>query len=464
MVGGGITGLAAAWNLTNAPGAARVVLLEGSGQVGGKLALGDVDGVGVDLGAESLLARRPEAVRLAQQVGLGDDLVHPRAVGAGLWSRGMLRPLPAGTLMGVPSSAAGLGGLLTDAEVAPVSAEPDGRWPALRDDVDVSSFLRERVGAGVVDRLVEPLLGGVYAGRADELSLQATVPALWAAAVEGGSVVVAAAAAARAGLATHAPAFVGIRGGVGRLPLAVADRLRERGVELLTDALVRSLRRTPDGWRLVFGPTTSEQAIDVQAVVLASPAAPTSRLLRDELPYAATLLAGVEYAGMAIVTLVLPRASAGALPGSGLLVPPVEGRFVKAATHSSAKWAWLDESDPEQVVARTSVGRYGEQGDLQLDDHDLAARAVADLADLLAAPLPVRAVRVTRWGGGLPQYQVGHVRRVNAARAALQGAPGLVLAGAAYDGVGVPACIASATKAAQEIQTHLEVLGHGGAG
>ena len=165
---------------------------------------------------------------------------------------------------------------------------------------------------------------------------------------------------------------------------------------------------------------------------------------------------------MAIVTLVLPRTSAGALPGSGLLVPPVEGRFVKAATHSSAKWAWLDECDPDQVVARTSVGRYGEQADLHLDDGDLADRAVADLADLVGASLPVRAVRVTRWGGGLQQYQVGHMRRVNAVRAALQGAPGLVLAGAAYDGVGVPACIASATKAAQEVQTHLELLAHRG--
>ena len=457
VVGAGIAGLAAAWQLASGPGAPRVVVLEATGRVGGKLAVGEIGGITVDLGAESMLARRPEAVELAAAIGLADDVVSPRAIGARVWSRGAMHLLPSGTLMGVPSSVAGLDGLLAAAEVAAVRAEPQGRWLPITADVDVASFVRARVGAGVAERLVEPLLGGVYAGRAERLSLQATVPALWAAATEGRSVVEAAAAAS-AGASNRGPVFAGVRGGVGRLPLALVEALRGRGVEVVTGCPVRALQRVPNGWRLIVGPTTNEQALDVQAVVLATPAGPTSRLLRAEVHSAATVLASIEYASVAIVTMALPRATSAALEGSGFLVPPVEGRFVKAATYSSAKWPWLDDADPERVVVRTSVGRHGDTADLQRDDDDLVARAVGDLADLVGAALPVQASLVTRWGGGLPQYEVGHVQRVAAVRQALAGAPGVVVAGAAYDGVGIPACVASGTRAGLEVATHLEAL------
>lgn len=453
VVGGGIAGLAAAWQLSQVPGGPRVVVLESSALVGGKLRVGDLDGVSVDLGAEAVLARRPEAVDLARAVGIGAHLVSPRPGGARVWSHGALRPLPTGTLMGVPSRPDGLLGLVGQQDVDAVTAEPSVTWPPLAGDVDVASFIAGRVGRGIVERLVEPLLGGVYAGRADRLSLRGTVPGLWAAAAEGRSVVTAAAAAS-AGAATRTPVFAGLRGGVGRLPGAVAAALAARGVDVLTGSTVRDLQRTPAGWRLVVGPTTDEQVIDAEAVVLATPAGPTSRLLVGQSPNAATHLAGIEYASVAIVSLLVPRAHAALLPGSGFLVPPVEGRFVKAATFSSSKWAWLDESDADRVVLRTSVGRHGDITDLQRDDDELVQLAVTDLAGLLGAPLRVLSSSVTRWGGGLPQYAVGHLDRVAAARAAL--APGLALAGAAYDGVGIAACIASGTRAALAVATHLE--------
>ena len=458
VVGAGIAGLAAAWALSEGPRPVRVVVLESAAQVGGKLSVGDVGGLDVDLGAESMLARRPEALTLAAAVGLGGDLVTPRPAGAFVWSRGALRPLPTGTLMGVPSGADGLDGLLTPDETAQVVAEPDAVHPAFVEDVDVASFVAGRVGRGVVDRLLDPLLGGVYAGRSDELSLQAAVPALWTAAVQGRSVVRTAQAAAAVGAATRAPVFAGVRGGVGRLPLAVATALRRRGVEVLTGSTVRDLRRTPAGWRLRIGPTTHEQVLDAEAVVLATPAAPTSRLLAATAPGAAARLAGVEYASVAIVTVLVPRSAAGPLVGSGLLVPAVEGRFVKAATFSSSKWAWLDGADPDRVALRTSVGRHRDEADLQRDDRDLVARAVADLEGLVGAALPVLASRVTRWGGALPQYAVGHLSLVASVRTALADAPGLAVAGAAYDGVGIPACIASGTAAALLVGTHLEHL------
>lgn len=458
VVGGGIAGLSAAWHLAeHAPGA-RVVVLEATARVGGKLEVAELEGFAVDVGAESMLARRPEALDLARAVGLGDDLVTPRPSGARVWSGGGLRPLPSGTLMGVPSGPEGLRALLSEADIAAVVAEPSITWPPLTDDVDVATFLTRRVGAGVVERLVEPLLGGVYAGRAGELSLQATVPPMWAAAAEGRSVVATARAATLAGAATQAPVFAGVRGGVGRLPLRLAEALRRRGVEVATGRAVRGVRRTPDGWRLIVGPTTDEQHIDAQGVVLATPASPTSRLLSGQVPAAATVLAGIDYASVAIVTLLVPRSAAVALTGSGFLVPPVEGRFVKAATFSSNKWGWVDEAGGERVAVRTSVGRHRDEADLQRDDDDIVARAVADLSAMVGAAAPVRAARVTRWGGALPQYAVGHVQRVAAVRAALAGAPGLAVAGAAYDGVGIPACIASGTSAALLVGAHLQRL------
>jgi oxygen-dependent protoporphyrinogen oxidase len=425
--------------------------------VGGKLALAELGGLTVDLGAESLLARRPEAVELAREVGLGDDLTTPRPVGARLLAGGVLRPLPAGTLMGVPSSGRSVEGLLTPAEAAVVDDEPSRPHRPVEADVDVAAFVADRVGRPVVDRVVEPLLGGVYAGSADRLSLRATVPALWDAATAGRSVVETAARAARAGAATQAPVFAGIRGGVGRLPLALADALTAAGAQVRTGATVRRLQRRSDGWRLVVGPTTAEEAVDVDAVVLATPAAATSRLLAPLAPPAATALAGIEYASVGIVTLVLPRSGLpAALTGSGFLVPPVEGRYVKAATFSSAKWGWLDDAGPDRVVVRASVGRYGEQRDLQADDAEVVARAVADLGSALGQPLPVPlASSLTRWGGGLPQYAVGHVDVVDLVRREVGRLPGLAVAGAAYDGVGVPACVASGTRAAAEVLTHL---------
>ncbi|HKG50519.1 MAG TPA: protoporphyrinogen oxidase, partial [Actinomycetales bacterium] len=457
VVGAGVAGLSAAWRLVRDAPSTRVVVLESAGRVGGKLALEELGGLVVDVGAESLLARRPEAVDLVRDVGLGHDLTTPRPVGARLLSHGQLRALPAGTLMGVPSSARSLDGLLTPREAALVDEEPAQPHEPVVADVDVASFVSRRLGQAVVDRIVEPLLGGVYAGHAGGLSLRATVPPLWEAAVAGRSVVETAARAAQVGAATQAPVFAGVRGGVGRLPLAVADALTAHGVEVRTRATVRRLGRRPGGWRVVVGPTTEEQPIDVDAVVLAIPAAPTSRLLADVAPGAAAALARIEYASIGIVTLVLPRAGLPpAVTGSGFLVPPVEGRYVKAATFSSAKWAWLDEAAPHLVVMRASVGRHREERDLQADDVEIVARAVADLGDALGAPLPAPvASSLTRWGGGLPQYAVGHVDVVDLVRREVARLPGLAVAGAVYEGVGVPACVASGARAATAVLTHL---------
>ncbi len=456
IVGAGISGLAAAWELarTLLPcNGVEVVVLEGAASVGGKIRTGEVGGHQVDLGAESMLARRAEGVGLVTEAGLAAGLVRPTAAAPSIWSRGRRWPLPAGTLMGVPPAPEAALGVLTAAEVARVRAE--SRHPPVEEDLSVGDFVAQRVGDAVVDRLVEPLLAGVYAGHAHQLSLRATVPPLWLAATTGESVVAAAAAVgAQAARTGETPVFAGYRGGMGRLVTDLVGHLGRHGVVIRTGCTVRELEATPRGWRLTLGPTTAREHLDADAVVLTTPGAPTSRLLRRVAPRASAELAGIEYASMAIVTLAVARAEV-TLEGSGFLVPPTEPVSIKAATFSANKWEWVGALDPALVHLRASLGRAGETAVLQRDDAELVDLAVADLRRVVGAlPRPVDS-HVQRWGGGLPQYAVGHVERVERIRADVAGLPGLELAGAAYEGVGIPACIGSGRRAARAAATHV---------
>ena len=364
-----------------------------------------------------------------------------------------MHPLPRWTVMGVPSDLRTLAtsGLLTGRELARVPVDSWLPRTRMADDVSVGRFVTARLGRAVVDRLVEPLLGGVYAGRADELSMEATVPQLAPYARRERSLL-AAARASRSAAESAGPdgaVFGAPRGGVGRLPAAVA---RLSGAQIRTGATVRELARTPTGWRLVVGPTRSPEEVLADAVVLAVPAAPTARLLRPHAPSAASDLSQLRYASMAVVALVFPVTAFRQVPtGSGFLVPPVDGHAVKAVTFSSTKWGWYADAAPGLVVVRASVGRMGEESVLQRDDADLIDLVLGDLTDALGVTDPPLDARVTRWGGGLPQYAVGHRSRVARVRAAVAELPGLAVAGAAYDGVGVPACIASGEQAAAEV-------------
>jgi len=455
VVGGGISGLAAAEFLRRGSGRGggprvRVTVLEGSAQVGGKLRVSDVAGAPVDEGAESLLLRRPEGTDLATAAGLGADLVTAATTAASIWSRGELRRMPQQTVMGVPTDLRSLAatGLLSPAELARIPLDEWLPRTAVGDDVPVGRFVATRMGRAVVDRLVEPLLGSVYAGHADLLSLDATIPQLAAAARRERSLL-AAARAARDAAPPAGPVFGALRGGLGRLPSAVAVRSR---ATVRLGATVRELRRLPEGWALTVGSTRAPEVVPADAVVLAVPAAPAARLLRSEVPAAATDLAAIAYASMAIVTLVFPASDLARWPeGSGFLVPPVEGRAVKAVTFSSSKWSWYDEAAPGLRVVRLSLGRLGEEAVLQRDDDELVDLAVADLADAVGPLQRQLDARVTRWGGALPQYAVGHRARVDRIRAAVGIQPGLAVCGAAYDGIGIPACVASAARAVSEV-------------
>jgi len=451
VVGGGIAGLAAAAFLSGESGGrARATLLEASARVGGKLMAGEVGGVRVDLGAESMLARRPEAVELARLVGLGEELEPPSTAKAAIWTRGALRPIPTGQVMGVPGDLRALAdsGVLT-AEGLDRARHEQPTAP-VADDISIRDYVGARLGQEVVDRLVEPLLGGVYAGQTDELSLRSAVPQLLAIARSGGPLVDG--VHELAGRATAAgPVFQGLRGGLGTLPEAAEAYLRKAGADLRTDSPVDELRRTPDGWRVV----TRGETLHADAVVLAVPAPQAARLLAADAPGAAAELDAVEYAGMALVTMAFRRADLADSPltGSGFLVPPVDGRAIKASTFSSNKWGWLHRAAPDAFLLRTSLGRHREEEALGLPDEELVARSLSDLGTAVGLRATPYATAVTRWLGGLPQYPVGHADRIQRVRTHVAGVGRLAVCGAAYDGVGIPAVIASARRAVNELST-----------
>ena len=441
VVGAGIAGLAAAHALRGLD----VVVIEGSEHVGGKLRTSPIAGIDVDEGAESFLTRVPEALDLARAVGLGGELVHPATGAASVWSRGRLRPIPAGTVFGVPGSARSLAGVLSPVEVSRAALDLVLPGGGDTDDVSVGALVTRRLGRAVVDRLVDPLLGGVYAGRADELSVRATVPQL---AAHDGSLI----RAVRRSLpaSTSGPVFATVRPGLGTLVGVVAAA---SGARILTGRPVRRLERTPKGWRVVHGPTTDERAVDADAVIVALPAAPAARLLVDVAPRAAPDLAGIDAASMAIVTTAWRRADLPPGRASGYLVPAVSGRPVKAVTFATAKWAHLDAGDV--AIVRCSIGRHGDTADLQRDDRDLVAAVIDELrltTGVSATPIDAR---VSRWGGALPQYAVGHVERVRRIHAAVADVPGLAVCGASYEGVGIPACIRTGQQAAGRIRVTL---------
>jgi protoporphyrinogen/coproporphyrinogen III oxidase len=493
IVGGGIAGLAAAYFLRGEP--VQVTVLEGSPRLGGKLAVSEVAGIAVDEGAEALLTRRPEGIGLIREVGLGDQLVTPGTTSSSVWTREAMRPLPRRQFMGVPADLDDLArsGILSADGLT--RARQDLDLPATERDGDtaVAAYVGARFGAELVERLVDPLLGGVYAGRSEDLSFEATLGPLAAAARAHRSLAGAArsllpaepapppepaqpaersgaskrsGASARSGASEppRPPVFASLAGGLGALPSAVAAA---SGAVIRTRATVRELSRTTTGWRLVVGSAAAPEEIHADAVVLAVPARPAARLLAGVAAPASAALAGIDYASMAIVTLAYPRSTfppAQDASRSGYLVPAVDGHAVKAATFSTIKWPHLvaggqagqaGPGEPVHVV-RCSIGRIGEEAVLQRSDEELAALAAAELAQATGTRgAPVDA-RVTRWGGGLPQYPVGHLDRVAAIRAGVAAQPGLAVCGAAYDGLGIPACVATARAAAGQVTSYLE--------
>lgn len=443
VVGGGISGLVAAYRMRKALGdAAELILVERRDRVGGILRTVEIEGDPVDLGAEAFVGRRPEIPELMGELGIEDQLVHPAGKRPLVWSNGAGHRLPDRTLMGIPVGPESVAGLVDAQTLAAIEQEPSRplRWER-GSDVSVGELVRDRFGEQVVRRSVDPLLGGVYAGLADSIGVRAALPTL-AAALDRGATSLTRAVSDALPPPSTAPVFGGIRDGY----RVLLDALRTAAdVKAEIGTAVTTLTRTAQGWRL-------DPVGDVDAVILATPAPVTAELLREVAPQAAELAAGIELASSAVVALALPLETA--LPdNSGILVATGEPLRAKAFTLSSRKWPHLAARDV--ALVRASFGRFGDPTPLSWSDDDLITAAVEDLTTVTSADIrPLRAV-VQRWPGGLPQYAPGHTTRIADLRSATADLPGLALAGAYLDGVGVPACAATGTKAAARIIDHL---------
>ncbi len=484
VVGAGVGGLLAARRLREA--GHDVVVLEASDHVGGQVRTVPIAGRPVDVGAEAVHLQVPAAAALVAELGLADDLVGARPNPSFLMTPHGRAPLPAGVGPAGPTRLRPVlrSGILSvpqlvRAGLEPVLASRAGRLsdPEGADDVSVGDFVSARFGRAVSAAFVDPLLGGLHSGDVDLLSLRACTPSLVPAATRGTSLVRARRAARPTpGPSGRSPAGPGITFGSWPQGLTRLVETLAAGTTVRTRTPVVAIEHTRSGYVVTTGdpgdaPSTGPSARDAtgggsrslraDAVVLAVPAPIAARLLVGRVPAAARALAQTVQAATAAVVLGYPRravAGVPALSANGLLVPSSLGTLLKAVTHLSTKWPHLD--DPDTYLLRVSAGRAGLPGhgpDLAaLTDDELVARLRTDLARLEGVTALPEHVHVQRWSAGIPQLRVGHVDRLRQARAALrQTWPGVALAGASYDGIGLTSCLASGQRAADEIAARL---------
>jgi oxygen-dependent protoporphyrinogen oxidase len=459
VVGGGIAGLAAAWELTSGPEPADVTVFE-PGALGGRIQTEPFLGHAVDTGADAFIARVPEGIALARELGLEDELVAPAARKALLLVGGRLRPLPEGLVLGAPARLRPLltSGILSPAGVARAGLDlvlPRTRWP---EDVSVADLVGRRFGRQVAQRLVDPLLGGIHAGRTENLSAESTAPQLARAARGHRSLLLGLRALPAPG---EGPLFLAPRAGMGRLVQRLAEALGERGVsfEPIAISAIRAqgpgrgganepiARPERKGGRVVLEPVGA-----FDAAVVATPARVTAALVSEAAPDAAEGLRGITAASVVLTTLAYRRGDLAIAEGaSGWLVAPGEGQLMTACSFGSAKWPhW---SDPDTMVLRVSAGKAGDERALQLDDRELIDRLQQEVAGALGPSATPLHWKVSRWREAFPQYEVGHRARVEGIETGLRLAlPDVALAGASLRGSGIPACVASGRAAARAVR------------
>ncbi len=453
VVGGGVTGLAAAWEASADP-AVRVTVLEAAERIGGKvrtstITLDDGTEMVIDEGADAFLARVPDAVELCGELGLTDELTQPAIGRAKVFVDGELRFLPERTVLGVPLDieSLALSGLLSDEGVAAAAGELVREDAPEAHDVAIGPYLAERYGPELVDRVVGPLIGGINAGDIDELSLRAVTPQLADAAAEGASLS-RALQRRQPAVTDDRPVFHALLGGTGRLVDGLAGGLVDRGVAIRTSTPVAALRRDGDAWAVQLG---DGSVLESDGVVLATPAPVAAALLSALSTDAADELGSIHHSSVTLVTLVYDAADVPMpLDASGFLVPRSAGLVLTAASFGSSKWAHWD--DGRHVVLRVSAGRTGDERQADMDDDELVSALRADLSTTMGLDATPVGVRVSRWPLGFAQYTVGHLDRVERIEAAVaRDCADLVLAGAAYRGLGLPACIRQGRAAARQL-------------
>ena len=452
VVGAGVTGLTTAHTLLAEPDAPRVTVLEAADRTGGKIRTSSFAGLdAVDEAADAYLIRVPWVVDLVRELGLGDELTNPATGSAAVW-HGRMHPIPAGLVLGVPSDLASLARsrLLSWRGKARAAMEP--LLPRTDPGDCIGHWVRSRFGGEVHERLIDPLVGSIYASDTDRSSL-AAVPQL-AALAGPRSALLAARKMRPRGAGPAGPVFEAPLRGMGALTDALAQSIRQRGGSINTGARVEHIERVgraagsgsgAGGYCVAAAGVALDEA---DAVVVTSPAGPSAPLLAPLSGDAAALLGGVDHAGVVMVTATVPAESwPEALAYSGYLVPKPDQRSVTAVSFASNKWPHWRPADGSMLL-RISLGRDGLNVD-DWDDERIVDAAVSEVGGHLGLDLQPGAVRVSRWPGAFPQYRPGHFERVDSLERALAAdAPGVLVAGASHRGIGIPTCVQQGRRAA----------------
>ncbi|GAA6526500.1 protoporphyrinogen oxidase [Intrasporangium sp. DVR] len=468
VVGGGITGLVAARRLAQA--GHDVTLVEAARRLGGQVNTVQLGSRRVDVGAEAIHLGSPTARSLVEELGLTESVLGSRPGQSWLWTGRGLRALPAGVTPSGPTRLRPVvtSGVMSVRGLGRAGLEPllARLRPGLADDEDISvgEFVSSRFGHEVTQRFIDPLLGSLHAGDVHRLSLRACAPALVDAATQRRSLVRRRPAPPSAPGAAQLPMFASWPGGLATLTDAV---LADLPVRVRLGCRVERITREPDGYTVEVtqleapGEAPGEAAgateqLRADGIVLAVPAAAAAPLLAPHSRRAAGILDSAEVAKVATVVLGFDRSATKdlrAFAGTGVLMPSTAGMLLKAATHLSRKWPQF--ADDEYSLVRLSAGRSGDNRIAELSDDELVSQLVDDYRTVTGLDAAPHVLHVQRWSDGLPQLRVGHTARLSALREEVaQTLPGVVLAGSAYDGLGLASCIASGETAAAALSPH----------
>ncbi|MBW1645510.1 MAG: protoporphyrinogen oxidase [Deltaproteobacteria bacterium] len=464
IVGAGISGLACAYEILQQADQRQLPLeltvLEKDPVVGGKIRTTYDDPYTVEGGPDCFILEKPWALALVRELGMEEELVNTSSAASGtyIYSRGRLHRLPDGLIMMIPT------------KILPFAASPLISWPGKirmgldlfiprrREDGDESlaSFVTRRLGREALDKIAEPLVGGIHAGNPDNMSLLSTFPRFLEMERQAGSLIrgmfqrqKAMAAARRQRPPSSAPPrtfFISLRRGLAQLTEALAERIgREK---ILTGTEVVELKKTVrSGYRLR---TADGRRLAADAVVLAGEAFASARLLAPWQPELAALLEEIPYVSSTIVSLVFARRDIPRpLDTYGFIVPRVEGRRIMATTWSSVKWPHRAPAD--KLLMRTFVGGAQQPHLAELDDREITLMVLEELRDIIGITGSPEQVWINRWPRGMPQYILGHPRRLEQLEAREKQLPGLYLTGAGYRGIGIPDCINNGRQAGKKV-------------
>jgi oxygen-dependent protoporphyrinogen oxidase len=456
IIGGGITGLAAAYHLQKKAPEVKYTLLERAPVLGGKIVTQRSDGFLVEGGPDCFLTRKPWALNLCRELGLQNDLIGTNEERRKVYvlSRGRLHPLPEGVMLIVPTRFLPFATSRLISIPGKLRMGMDLFIPRRRESGDetLASFVRRRLGQEALEKIAEPLLSGIHVSDPERLSLQSSFPRLMDVEHKYGSLIRGMLAARRMvensnnGSRPKLPMFMTLRGGMQQLVDALADKLDSEVVHTGSHAV--SLHSLNAGGPPYEVRTQEGAALRADAVVLTAPSDVSGRLLKTLDPDLAEDLMGIRYVSTAVVSLgYRPQAGLSPLNGFGFIIPKTEGRRITACTWSSTKF---DHRAPQDHhLLRCFVGGPGREEMVDLDDEGLLQVIRDELADIMGLQAEPDLVRIFRWRKVNPQYDLGHIERVEQMRSRAQARGGLFLAGSSYDGVGVPDCVRQAEQAVE---------------